>query len=339
MGKFATVASTLAQRYAPPAPPVSVDPKHRTGRKLDAERFKHVTQRLSQIYGCEAPAMPVGASTTGDSGDMGASNGAGADAGADPGQGPHEAKGGGAAVDLDKAPHPAAQATVQAMAAVQDQAVADIAQQPLNPLPAYVVMNADGNFRVVEDTPQRKQASMVVTNALGKTHGLLVEEDRVVLSGGVNSTNLQLDDEGATFSDVGTGAAVVVSGVAAGRSTEDAANVGQLQAAVAPLGTRLDGVEDRVQQLDRKIKATEKKLSSGVAMALALNQPVSFAPQSRNAVTGGMATYNGQSALGFSFHRLVADTQTQRTTVSMGVGATTSGRGSACARVGACFSW
>ncbi|WP_147400536.1 hypothetical protein [Acidovorax cavernicola] len=189
----------------------------------------------------------------------------------------------------------------------------------------------------------KPQAALVLTNHLGNTHGVLVEEDKLVLSGGLHSTNLRLDDDGAAFADAQTGAAVVVSGVAEGLAATDAANVGQVHtvvdAAVAPLGARIDGVEGRVLQLEQKINAVEKKLSGGVAMAMALSQPVSFAPKSTSAVTGGVATYNGQTALGFSFNRLVANTETRRTVVSMGVAATTSGRSSACARVGACFSW
>ncbi|WP_159917952.1 hypothetical protein [Pantoea sp. 18069] len=211
----------------------------------------------------------------------------------------------------------------------------------------HVELAANDSLVMKEGPSSSPQKSLVLTNHLGNTHGVLVEEDKLVLSGGLHSTNLRLDDDGAAFADSQTGAAVVVSGVAAGIAPTDATNVGQVQelaqgvvdAAVAPLGARIDGVEGRVQQLDQKINAVEKKLSGGVAMALALSQPVSFAPKSDTAVTGGVATYNGQTAMGFSFNRLVANTETRRTVVSMGVAATTSGRSSACARVGACFSW
>lgn len=207
----------------------------------------------------------------------------------------------------------------------------------------HVVLGANDSLHMEEGQSPGPQASLVVTNHLGNTHGVLVEEDKLVLSGGLHSTNLRLDDNGAMFSEVGSGAAVVVGGVADGIAPTDAANVGQLHrvvdAAVTPLGARLDGLESRVQQLDQKINAVEKKLSGGVAMALALSQPVSFAPKSNSAVTGGVATYNGQTAMGFSFNRLLTNTETRRTLVSMGVAATTSGRSSASARAGASFSW
>ena len=184
---------------------------------------------------------------------------------------------------------------------------------------------------------------MVLTNQLGNTHGVLVTEDKVIVSGGAHSTNMVVDDDGVTFMSSQTGEAVVISGVADGMAPHDAANVGQVQgvvdAAVAPLHGRIDGIENAVQRLDQKINAVEKKLSGGVAMALALSQPVSFAPQAKSAVTGGVASYNGQTAMGFSFNRLVTRTETRRTMVSAGVAATTSGRSSASARIGASFSW
>ena len=207
----------------------------------------------------------------------------------------------------------------------------------------HVILGAHDSLTVAPGPAPAPQASLILTNQAGNTHGVLVAEDKLVLSGGLHSTNLRLDDDGATFSETSTGAAVVVGGVADGVAPNDAANVGQLRtvvdAAVTPLGARLDGLESRVQQLDQKINAVEKKLSGGVAMALALSQPVSFAPKSCSAVTGGVATYNGQTALGFSFNRLLSNTETRRTVVSMGVAATTSGRSSASARAGASFSW
>ncbi|MCT9813530.1 YadA-like family protein, partial [Acidovorax sp. Be4] len=207
----------------------------------------------------------------------------------------------------------------------------------------YVAMGAHHSLKMAMGVAPASQVSMTLTNRLGNTHGLLVESDRVVLSGGTHSTTLKLDDSGASFANVQTGGPVVVSGVAAGMAPTDAVNVAQMRgvvdAAVAPLDARLGNVQDSVQRLDQKIDAVEKKLSGGVAMALALSQPVSFAPQSRNAVTGGVATYNGQAALGFSFNRLLANTDTRRAVLSLGVATTTSGKPTASARAGASFSW
>jgi len=214
---------------------------------------------------------------------------------------------------------------------------------PMLPANQHVALSALDSLVIAPGQAPDPQESLVVTNHLGNTHGVWVGQDKLVLSGGLHSTNLRLDDDGAKFVDAQTGAAVVLGGVAAGVAPTDAVNVEQVHsvvdAAVTPLGARFDGLDSRVQQLDQKINAVEKKLSGGVAMAMALSQPVSFAPKANSAVTGGVATYNGQTAMGFSFNRLVANTETRRTVVSLGVAATTSGRSSACARVGACFSW
>lgn len=207
----------------------------------------------------------------------------------------------------------------------------------------HVIVGTYNSFLTHEGSASEPQESLVLTNQLGNTHGVLVTEDKVIVSGGAHSTNMVVDDDGVTFMSSQTGEAVVISGVADGMAPHDAANVGQVQgvvdAAVAPLHGRIDGIENAVQRLDQKINAVEKKLSGGVAMALALSQPVSFAPQAKSAVTGGVASYNGQTAMGFSFNRLVTRTETRRTMVSAGVAATTSGRSSASARIGASFSW
>ena len=106
---------------------------------------------------------------------------------------------------------------------------------------------------------------------------------------------------------------------------------------MTPLKARLATVEANVQILDQKISDTESKLSGGIAMATALNQPVSFAPGSKNAVTGGFATYNGHKAAAFSFNRLVINSSSSRMVVSAGLGMTREGQSTA--RIGGSFSW
>jgi autotransporter adhesin len=148
---------------------------------------------------------------------------------------------------------------------------------------------------------------------------------------------MTLEDNGARFSNAQTGAAVVVSGVAAGVAATDAANVGQMtaaiQAVVAPLDARLTNVEGNIQQVNQRVGDVESKLSGGIAIAMALTQPVSFAPGATSAITGGVATYNGQSALAFGFNKLV----TNQLIVSGGGGITSSGQNAV--RLGASFSW
>jgi hypothetical protein len=80
---------------------------------------------------------------------------------------------------------------------------------------------------------QNGEARVTVTNSLGNTHGLVVGESSTTLSGGTRSTNLTLNDNGATFSNAATGAPTRVTGVANGASDFDAVNVRQFSAAVA----------------------------------------------------------------------------------------------------------
>ena len=79
-------------------------------------------------------------------------------------------------------------------------------------------------------TLQESQASILVNNqSTGEAHGLAIEQSRTVLSGGTRSTSLMLDDHGATFANMTTGAPARVTGVANGTSEFDAVNYGQLR--------------------------------------------------------------------------------------------------------------
>ncbi len=77
------------------------------------------------------------------------------------------------------------------------------------------------------------QASLQVKNTQGNTHGLVVGETSTTLSGGTKSTDLTLNDNGATFGNSATGAPVKVTGVANGTADFDAVNVRQFSSAVA----------------------------------------------------------------------------------------------------------
>ncbi|MGF1620314.1 MAG: YadA C-terminal domain-containing protein [Rhodomicrobiaceae bacterium] len=79
-------------------------------------------------------------------------------------------------------------------------------------------------------TLQEDQATLLVHNqTTGEAHGLSVGQSQTVLSGGTQSTSLTLDDSGATFRNTTTGEAARVTGVAAGSTTFDAVNFGQLR--------------------------------------------------------------------------------------------------------------
>jgi hypothetical protein len=74
-------------------------------------------------------------------------------------------------------------------------------------------------------------ASLLVDHPVtGKAHGLTIDSERTVLSGGANSTSLTLDDNKATFSSTGEGPARV-TGIADGKTSFDAVNYRQLKTA------------------------------------------------------------------------------------------------------------
>jgi len=98
-----------------------------------------------------------------------------------------------------------------------------------------VVANSNGQMTVVDqlDTTSGTTASMVVQNSAGNIHGLVVQETKTTLSGGINSASLTLDDRGATFSDPANGNPIQVHGVADGTAPFDAVNVRQLYSGLA----------------------------------------------------------------------------------------------------------
>ena len=76
-------------------------------------------------------------------------------------------------------------------------------------------------------------AALTVTNKEGNTHGVVVTESQTTLSGGIYSSSMTLDDNGATFSDSATGAPIQVHGVNDGTADFDAVNVRQFAGAIA----------------------------------------------------------------------------------------------------------
>jgi YadA-like membrane anchor domain len=115
-------------------------------------------------------------------------------------------------------------------------------------------------------------ASLTMQNGIGNTHGLEVYENRTVLSGGANSTQMLLQDNSVTFSNKQTGAPVKVTGIANGTSTYDAVNFGQL-------------------------KDVEKQMSRGIAMASALSGIPQVESGKTFSLGAGTGVYNGQTAI------------------------------------------
>lgn len=95
------------------------------------------------------------------------------------------------------------------------------------------VTDANGKLVSTNDTTSGTTAALVVTNSASNTHGIVVEETKTTISGGLNSSSLTLNDLGATFSDSATGAPIQVHGVADGTADFDATNVRQVYSGLA----------------------------------------------------------------------------------------------------------
>lgn len=133
---------------------------------------------------------------------------------------------------------------------------------------SWLKLNDGGDGEVGGDA----SAELMVTNAVsGISHGLGIYQDYTQLSGGVNSTTLTLDDDGATFSDE-FGDPVTVTGVADGVRAFDAVNRRQL-----------DGVET--------------SLSAGIASIAALSAIPSPVCGKNTCVGVGFGHYNSESAV------------------------------------------
>ena len=94
-------------------------------------------------------------------------------------------------------------------------------------------IDANGQLSFGAAVAGESTASLTLTNGYGYTHGIVVTEDKVTISGGTQSTSMTLDDYGVTFTDAATGDPVTVTGVADGIADFDAVNRRQLNMAFA----------------------------------------------------------------------------------------------------------
>jgi hypothetical protein len=90
-----------------------------------------------------------------------------------------------------------------------------------------VVVNANG-VQIAGDGAQVVASGANAALVNSTNHGVVVSSTATVVSGGTESTTLQVDDNGARFAQANTGAPVRVTGIANGTSPYDAVNYGQL---------------------------------------------------------------------------------------------------------------
>lgn len=104
--------------------------------------------------------------------------------------------------------------------------------------------------------------------------------------------------------------------------------------ALAATSGSIDGLRGDLQSLRGDLQSTERRVSAGVAMALAMSQPVSIAPGDTSAFTAAAGNFNGQSALAIGVHH----TPIPGLLYSAGIGITT-GSSSPAVRVGFSLSF
>jgi hypothetical protein len=148
-------------------------------------------------------------------------------------------------------------------------------------------------------------ASLTVTNTLGNTHGLAVGQSSTVLSGGTTSTNLLLDNAGATFSTAATGAPARVMGVADGSNPFDAVNYRQL-----------------------------RQVSQGVASTVAMTNIPQVSEGQTGMVGVGVGSFNGENSLAIGASYRFAPQAVMKASIAL----SPSG-GPAAAGVGAGWAW
>jgi hypothetical protein len=139
----------------------------------------------------------------------------------------------------------------------------------------YASVDRNGKISLVNGVSPQSSAALTLTNGYNNVHGFIVNEVQATMSGGVHSSSLTLNDNGATFSRSETGRPIQVHGVADGTSDFDAVNVRQLH--------------------------------RGVAASMASVPQVSFLKPGEVGVGIGFGNYGDSSALGLSMSALTRE--------------------------------
>ncbi len=155
-------------------------------------------------------------------------------------------------------------------------------------------VGTDANGKIINGTVGQTTASLLVTNGIGDNHGVVVNETGTTLSGGVHSTSLVLDDNGARFSNAQTGAPVKVTGVADGTADFDAVNFRQLQ-----------------------------KANIGIASVSALSAIPATMPGKNFAIGAGYGYFEGCSAVAIGVKAAIWNNVSVAAGVGLGVGQST----------------
>lgn len=137
---------------------------------------------------------------------------------------------------------------------------------------AHAVVDANGKISFAPGVSEQSSSALTLTNGFGNVHGFMVNETQATMSGGIYSSSLTLNDNGATFSNSATGRPIQVHGVADGTASHDAVNV---------------------QQLNR-----------GIAASMATAPQIGYLQPGESGLGVGFGSYGGNTALGLSFAHL-----------------------------------
>lgn len=194
-------------------------------------------------------------------------------------------------------------------------------------------------------------AALLVTNGVGTTHGVTVDETHTQVAGALTVTGTTTTN-GINNSGAGITNAGVVSGVTAGTlssTSTQAVNGSQLyttnqnlsaestraQQAEAALGTQIANETTRATSMEKHL---DSKINASTAMAAALSG-VSFLPNTRFNLSANVATYSGAQAAAVQGAYLVTPHVAVNGGVAFNFGGNSASSSSTIGRVGVTFGW
>lgn len=140
------------------------------------------------------------------------------------------------------------------------------------------------------------------SSVTGNVHGIYITDTETIITGGTTSTQMTLGDDTVDFKHVESGNPVRLTGVADGEGAFDAVNVRQMNEGNAKTLSSANAYTDMKAQ--ETLEKANEEAAKGVALALALSQPLSFHGGS-NAMAIGAGSYKGQNAISLKFGKVV----------------------------------
>ena len=172
------------------------------------------------------------------------------------------------------------------------------------------VVDANGKITLQTGTATQSSAAMTITNGIGNTHGIVVNEQQATISGGTTSSSMTLNDNGATFSNSSNGRPIQVHGVADGTSNFDAVNVQQLNA-----------------------------VKQGIAGVAAMNNIPALSPDKQFNIGVGVGGFDGQTSFALGANARITENLTAKASVGHAFNSNNSNINDTTWGVGAALAW